>query len=362
MSERSQLQRSFARRLDDVVRRLASGNPIAAVKDDIEWLDSAAKVLALKPTRWTNDSLAAVLVALLCVTVASALWGTTLSRTNISLNVQSDSLRADIAKDWRFDPRISGEVVHLERVTSLQAPNLGIVVDNDQGDAWVRLQGGRIVLQSLHLPSGARFELGTSTDATSMFIGRAAFQGRITVLGKGHVAAGSSAGKATVSQDYDLSIPETIDFSVGAPQTVATSLTIHSRVSWQLGVSPFESLGFSNETSREPGMPTITSGVKGGQIRFNDAKWEPIDIRQTEVLSVRRIGTARCEATVRDGSISTTVNGVVGDVMMGELEAARRVAPSYLDYLYNRQSVGFFWGCAVFLWGCLWGLRKTLFR
>ena len=362
MSVRAQLRRVFDERLDVVMRRLAGGGSVAAVKDDLDWLDATAKVLSFGRGTWTGDALPATLVALVCVAVASVLWGTTLSRTNISLSVESDSLRGDVAKDWTLEPRIRGELVHLERVESLQAPNLGLAIESQAGDAWVRLEGSGVVLQSLRVRRGARFELSTANDATAMFIQRAPFEGRVTVVGHAHVMAGPRTGRTTVDREVEIEIPETIEFAVSASQGVASSLTIHASQSWRFGVLPLSSVGFSSETSKEPGTVALTSGLKAGQLRFNDATWEPITIRENETLSLRRIDAARSEAAVNGGTISTTVNGVVGDVVLGESEATRRVAPSYLDYFYNRQSVAFFWGCAVFLWGCLWGIRKTLFR
>ena len=100
---RRQLERTFRQQLDLTTERVARGTPLSALHDDLDQLDRYARLLALRPSKWTADSVAAVIVALVCLAVASALWGTTLSRTNISLNVEPIPARGRMS-DWRFRP------------------------------------------------------------------------------------------------------------------------------------------------------------------------------------------------------------------------------------------------------------------
>jgi hypothetical protein len=252
--------------------------------------------------------------------------------------------------------------MHFERLTKIQAPNLGLSINDNAGDAWVRLEGGQISLQSLQLDKGALLHLVADKDEVSLFVNRKSMRGTVTVFGVGSMTAGSKSGDTSVTRRYSLEVPETLEFVLSHPQAIPSRLTIHRPKRWNLGIIPVANLNFAMEEVRGITETEFTSGIKSGSIRFNDAAWRSIEISENELLTVNQTDEAAVELRSAEPLIHVTLNGVVKDVMVGRAEARTRMSPSYLEYFYNKKALAVFWGAVVFVWGILWGIRRTIFR
>ena len=355
------LRRALEKRVDSLIDTAASADHPAPHPDDVAQMELYARLLDLERKMRSTDRWLAVGVALGCVTIASILWATPLRSSNVSINVLSQTVRGRLAHDWDLRSPFAGALVHVEHLSSVQAPNLGLSTDDGSGDVWFKIEGGRAVLQSIHIREGASFELSASSDSATIFLNRGVFDGRITLIGKGVVSSGPRSGVATIHQAFDVSIPETIEFGVTTAQTVPASLTIHTKDDWALGSAAMENIGFLTESDRTPGASVMASTIKSGSLRFMDVNWAPITLNENDVLSLEGAGASRTDMSIRQHGVHVTVNGPVNKVVMGEVQAARQIAPSYLEYFYGRQTLAFFWGFVMFLWGVLWGIRKTLF-
>ena len=106
----------------------------------------------------------------------------------------------------------------------------------------------------------------------------------------------------------------------------------------------------------------LTSGLKSGTARFNDTAWPVLELREGDFLSMRPAATAILDAKGAKGVIHMTVNGAVSALRVGDSATSTELAPSYLEYLYNKKSLAFFWSAIVFLWGLIWSVRNTIFR
>jgi hypothetical protein len=65
-------------------------------------------------------------------------------------------MRCSLARPWHIENAFRAPQMHFERLSTVQAPNLGLSLDEKSPDAWFELRGGTVELQSLDIGSGAR--------------------------------------------------------------------------------------------------------------------------------------------------------------------------------------------------------------
>ena len=354
-------------RITAVVRRLLEGAGADELRPELEEIDAYSRLLSTRPPKKERRSwIWPAGVAVVCIVAAGILWSLKIPRTNISMTVDTDSVTATLSKPWRIDDAFHSKVMHFERVSKIQSPNLGLAIDQRSGDAWFELdasKGGQIDLQTLEiLDKNGTVEIFTDADEVDLYASKARITGKITVTGKVNVTAGPRAGETTVNGRYEIDIPETVEFAVASPQTVPAQLTVHSPEPWSLGRPQATSLSFAREEIKGVGERVLTSGLKSGTARFNDTAWPVLELREGDFLSVRPAATAVLDAKGAKGAIHMTVNGAVSGLRVGDSTTKTELAPSYLEYLYNKKSLAFFWSAIVFLWGLIWSVRNTIFR
>ncbi|MEA2417265.1 MAG: hypothetical protein QOI58_3922 [Thermoanaerobaculia bacterium] len=362
----SQLAIRREERITAVVRRLLDGVEARELRPEIEEIDAYSRLLSARPPKKEGRSwLLPAVVAVVCIVVAGILWSLKIPRTNISMTVDTDSVTATLAKQWRIDGAFHSKVMHFERVSKINAPNLGLAIDQSSGDAWFELdtsKGGQVDLQTLVVEKNGTVEISTDADEVDLYASKAQITGKITVTGKVKVTAGPRAGETTVDGTYDIDIPETVEFAVSKPQTVPSQLTVHQPAPWSLGRPQAASLSFVREELKGTGERQTISGIKSGTARFNDTNWPVLELREGDLLTMPNTSEAVLDAKGDKGLIHMTVNGAVSALRVGDSTTKTEIAPSYLEYLYNKKSLAFFWSAIVFLWGLIWSVRNTIFR
>ena len=333
----------------------------AGLKATLGELEDLSKLLAITEGTWTRDSGLAVAVALICLVVAGFLWSAKVRHTNVSLVADTDGLHGDLSRDWHLEDPLPAPVMHSERLSAAHAPGLGLSVEDPGGDNWFRLDGGQIVLESLQIDQSASLEARAAKDELMLLIGGAPFRGQVSVTGKGTLTAGTNADSKSVNKPYDLPVPETIEFAVRERKNTAT-LTFHSPQAWTLGTVPFRNLSFAFETEPSPAVKKITSGIRSGTLQFNDTSWPVMQLSGHEPVFAPQTIAARVQVQSANDAIRVTLNGPVSNITLGDADQRRELAPSRLEVLYNKKSLALFWGAVVFVWGLLWGVRKTVFR
>jgi hypothetical protein len=359
----SQLAGRREERISAVVRRLLDGVEARDLQPELEEIDAYSRLLSMRPVEKENRGwLWPAGVALVCVVVAGILWSVKVPQTRVSMSVDTDSVTATLAKPWHIDDAFHSPLMHFERLSTINAPNLGLAIDQGSGDAWFELNGGHIDLQMLEVGKNGTVELFTDKDEVEIFSSGARLTGKITVTGKVNVTAGPRAGETSVNGSYDIEIPETVEFAVRRPQSVPSQLTVHSPEPWSLGRPQAATLSFAREEIKGAGERVLTSGIKSGTARFNDTAWPVLEMREGDFLTMRPTQSAVLDAKGHKGVVHMTVNGVVSGLRVGDATTRTELAPSYLEYLYNKKSLAFFWSAIVFLWGLIWSVRNTIFR
>ncbi|MEK6374772.1 MAG: hypothetical protein AABO58_19000 [Acidobacteriota bacterium] len=350
-------------RIERTARRLLEGEDVQELLPELQQIDAYSRLLATTgPKHRERKWVWPAVVVLVCVTVAGILWSLKVPRTNISMMVDSDSLAATLRSPWRAENVFHSSLMHVERVSTINAPNLGLAIEQHAGDAWFELKGGDIGLEMVEIERNASVEIHTDQDEIDLFASRARLRGRITVTGKVTVKAGPRVGETTVDGSHDISVPETIEFSVDVPQSIPARLSVHSPGAWSLGHLEVTQLGFSHEELQGAGERSVTSGIKGGTVRFDDSSRPVMELREGDFIRARLTESSVLTARGANGVIHATVNGIVSGIGVGNAKRAANLAPTYLEYLYNKKSLGLFWGAIVFLWGVIWGLRNAVLR
>lgn len=345
-----------------VARRLLGGATPGDLQQDLAEIDTYSKLLNTLPPKRPHTKIAAAIVAVVCIAAAGILWSAQVPRTSISMAAQTDTVRLSLAKPWHVENTFHSSSVHFERLSSIQAPNLQLDIDERSPDAWFILSGTSIEVQSLDIGSGARLEIDSEPGQLNLYSSDARLSGKLTVLGNVTVTAGPRAGETTVNGSYQLDVPETLEFAVLVPQRVASQLSIHGPRPWTLGRLASTELDFQREEVRGAGDRLLTSGLQSGTLRFDDTPRPPVDLREGDVVGIRPTDSAVLLARGADDGIHVTLSGLVSSVSVGDSTSQRNLAPSYLEYLYGKKSLGFFWSAIVFLWGMIWSVRNTVFR
>jgi hypothetical protein len=361
-TERARLRNLYRDKVARAVHAALDPKEAGGLKREVEEIETHSKLLSLVETRWASDWGAAVIVAIVCLTTASFLWSTKVRSTNVSMTVETGSLRGTLSRNWRVEAPFQSSAMRFENLSDVQAPNLGLAIRGGMGDAWFKLEGGQITLESLQIDKGASVQLTVDSSQVSLFVARGGVRGKLTVLGKGKLAAGAESAAQDTQRDYSIAIPETVDFGVSDPRGVPSRFAVHSPQKWDLGRMPFTDVDFALEEIRDLSQAELVSGIKSGSVRFNDTSWPALALSENEIVSVHKTERGRIDVRGGEGSAQVNLNGLVKDVTVGDSQTRQELAPSYLEYLYNKKSLAFFWGAIVFGWGVLWGIRKTIFR
>jgi hypothetical protein len=329
-------------------------------KNAVDEVERYSKLLEATQHNWTRDAGAAIGVALAVLLVAGLLWSCKLRTTNISLTAEASNLHLTTGRDWRVDDLLKGQNIRINHLSSLHNPSLGLSLDDSDSNIWLRVAGTQIALHSLEITAGATVNLNANENNLTMSISRSPFDGVLSIVGTGVLTAGNADGE-TFKRPYNLEIPETLQFSIQRPQMASSDIEISAPQAWSLGIVPCKSLGFSYEL-RSLDEREVISGLRSAKLQFNDVAWPAKELGESQLLSLEL--TSSSQTQIRSGAqvMHVTVNGRANDVQVGDVGERHKIAPSYLEYLYDRKSLILFWTAVVAGWGLLWGIRKTIFH
>jgi hypothetical protein len=363
---RGKLRRSLEKKRKEAVQAAVCEALAAEAADDLQSgiakIETYSKLLSASEPGRSHDWIWAGAIGALCVTLAGVMWSVKVPRTDVSAVVNTSSFTTRLTTRWRIDSAFASGAMHVERLSTINAPNLGFDFAESSGDSWFKLEGGNIALQTLAIGEHASLEIVGEKNEVNIYISRAPFSGEVIVTGKVRVTAGPTAGRTSVDRSYEIEIPETVVFSAEDPRGIPSELSIHSPGNWSLGRPQLSEMRFAREEVRGAANRVTSSAIQSGTVRFHDTSWAPIDLHEGDLLALDHTEKASIETRGEPGVIHVLLNGVVGDVTVGDPETRSRLAPSYLEYFYNKKSLGFVWSAILFFWGVIWSIRKTIFR
>jgi hypothetical protein len=363
MSKKSLRQRLVAQRaeeLETIANRLLT-SPTAEVREHLDRLEVYARLLTLLQPRLSREWLLAVFVAVLSLAGAGLLWGLQVGATRLTLDLQSEAVVVKLAQPWtwRGELPLDTRQVELATLTALETPELFAPLSSEDDNAWIRLQGGKAALEKLQLGHHGILEIDTlQKDHLEVYVHQAAMDGRFMVWGTTRVQAGVVPGTLSIDIERELFVPETIVFRAEGKGARPVQLKLCPGEPWVLRHLPVQGLAFTRQIPTEPGENPFVSTIKSGTLTLTDVG-QQVTLQENDSLSF--IGLQGRLAEVRSGdALHLRFEGTARQVALGPAGFQQSLAPSLLKYYYHQEPLKFFWGAVVFLWGMLWGIRKTV--
>lgn len=358
--KRAAIRAAREKKINDAVDVALSQKPASTLKAVIEEIESYSRLLAATELPWAKDTWAAISIAVTVIILAGLLWSLKTSRSSVSLVAKTDHIHGSLDQDWSLQDALTGQVMRLDHLSALHDASLGIDIDDAEANIWCNLEGRQLALQAFHISHDADLGLVSQNGELRFLSVHSPLEGEILLIGKVTVTIGIG-GETGPTREYDLPIPEMVTFSVTGKHSAGTELDIHGVQPWSLGLMPYRALSFNYEI-RSLADRQLFSGLHSGTLQFNDTSWPTIQIPENQLVSLPDTGKARIHIRGAEDLISVTADGPVGHVAIGDAAGVRELAPSYLEYLYNRKSLLLFWAAVTAGWGLLWGVRKTIFR
>jgi hypothetical protein len=363
MSKRGLRQRLAAQRATEVeaiANRLLI-SPTAEVGEQLDRLEVYARLLALLQPRLSREWLLAMFVAVLSLGGAGLLWGLQVRETRLTLDLQSEAVVVKLAQPWTWNGELPLDTrrVELATLTALETPELFPPLNSEDDNVWIRLQGGKAALEKLQLGQHGILEIDTlQKDHLEIYARQAAMDGRFMVWGTTRVQAGVVPGTLSIDVARELFVPETIVFRAAGQGARPVQLKLCPGEPWVLRHLPVQGLAFTRQIPTEPGENPFVSTIKSGTLTLTDVG-QQVTLQENDSLSLS--GLQGRLAEVRSGdSLHLRFEGTARQVALGPAGFQRSLAPSFLRYYYHQKPLKFFWGAVVFLWGLLWGIRKTI--
>ena len=358
-----QLRHRIKARLEEETRNTATlalqddGNEqIAAGLRNIETYTQLLKAMKPNPVR---EWMLALIVAMACLMIAGLLWYLRLPEIHVSLKVRSNAVTFELQKPWRPSHSYTVDKLRIERLTTVLSPALEIKIENESDEAWLEVEGDKVVLQKLNFGQNGLLELNPNRGLLEVFYRGSRLNGEIAVSGASSVSAAKDPNRAQYFNiNENFKIPESIRFHTDNSSMVPTLIKIYPRGEWTFQDIYVQKLSFFQERITEPGSVFFVSSINSGSISIHDVSLDET-LHEGDRLILEGV-EGRLRKVGHGSQIELVFDGTVETLLLGPKGFEKNLSPSYLEYLYVRKPLAFFWGAVVFLWGLLWRVRKMI--
>jgi hypothetical protein len=334
----------------------------AAVPEDrLERVRAYTALLAALPPPPTHERRWAIAVALCAALAAGILWATPLSRTRVLMKVDASAVELTLAKAWAMadaDAPSPSAGARLEVLTEVSGSIVGL--KSAANDAWLRIDEYRVKPSELSLQDKGHLviQVGDRDGAVHLFSRGAELTGALEIEGRGQLSGGVGDGETDQKYNRPLDDAEMLRFSASGRNAVSTMLAFTLNSPWLLRNLTVNQLGFSWDERAQPGGPARRTPVYRGELTMFDSS-TTVTLGEGERLSLERLRGRITELRI-DKQIHLSLEGDVGNIVIGTNGFERRLTPTYLEYFRSHPSLGFFWSAAVFLAGSLWSAKRLL--
>jgi hypothetical protein len=337
-------------------------NDTAPVPEDrLERIRAYTALLSALPPPPTHEKRWAIAVALCAALMAGLLWGTPLSRTRVLMKVDASAVEFTLAEPWTMadtDAPIASPGARLEVLTDVSGSILAL--KSAENDAWIRIDDYRVKPSELSLQNNGHvvIQVENRDGAVHLFSRGAELKGALEIGGRGALSAGAADGQTDQRYQNALDDVELVRFSASGKNAVSTMLAFSLTSPWLLRDLSVNQLSFSRDERAQPGGPSRRTPVLNGELTLFDSAMT-VPLGEGERLSLENLRGHITELRI-DKQIHLSLEGDVGDVVIGAKGFERRLTPTYLEYFRSHRSLGFFWSAAVFLGGSLWSAKRLL--
>ena len=150
-------------------------------------------------------------------------------------------------------------------------------------------------------------------------------------------------------------IPETVEFSSAQSTAEPVKLVVGAVGPWQLSGLQTETIKACREDP--PGSGQCVSTLHAGTVKL-PATGRTVQLTDGDQLIVGGVHTTRLEITTHEKGLKMMFHGTVDEIKVGPAGFEQNLSPTWLECLYYRKQLAFFWSVVLFLWGLLWSVRN----
>ena len=278
------------------------------------------------------------------------------------MDVTSESLTIRLAKQisWSGDWDLSGGLLRLEDMSRIEIPPELAAENTLSGRAWLEGNNGDFALR--HLEIQAKAELSVKkAELQSLDINsrNSPLLGQLQVSGAPKIEAGRSPQESEKLSEAHFDIPGTVTFFHNGSQVPAI-LRVTPRGELTLADLAVDEISFARE--KTDSETSFRSGIVRGDLTMLTTGEKHPPLEAGSRLRLEGVEGVISGLTISGDRIHLAFEGTVRSASVGPPGFERELKPSFLEYIYHQQRLGFFWAVASFLWGVLWSTRTLIFR
>ncbi len=356
---RRELEKTLAKQARETARTLLEAKDAESVARELRRLDAYQRVLAALKPGAGRDVGKAILIAFVCVLAAGLLWYLRVPRIHVLADVHSDVVAFELTEPWQLERRLGARQLRVEYLESIRAPALGLDIDSSSGDAWIDLSGGQIELHRAVFDAGGYLEIDGGAEQMDWYFKNASLRGDLLLKGAVLLSAGKSPDRRAIDGlRQNIEVPETVHIRSGDTGMIPSVVRIRPLDGWGFRDIRVNRLSFFRERASTPGSTGFESAIRKGSVTIHETSTET-ELKAGDRLVLEGID-GRLTRVEQGAALRTTFEGTVENLRTGPEGFERNLAPSYLEYLYVRKPLTFFWSAVVFLWGMLWSILKWI--
>ncbi|GAK57724.1 hypothetical protein U27_04691 [Candidatus Vecturithrix granuli] len=352
-----------ARRFQEATQKLEN-NDVGAVKQYLEWADTATKLFA--PAQHAALRKWAMVVTGVAVLLVGLAWTLRIHFTHVALEVTTENVRFTLQKEWSCNPLgqtgacFVGNKLTIDNLARIDAPGVlpGSPVNAADGTAVLDVRGAEINVTDLRIAAGAEIEFGIQGKELQLFVKKAALTGTLQVQ-QASVTIEPGADREPIPLEIAAEIPETMTFTTAQTGAVPVLLTLTTSTAWRLRDVPAQKLDFVTEYPSTFGH--FVSALRTGRITLRETDLKK-DLRDGEYLTLKSPVTRRLELTTSDqGDIKVMFEGSAARILVGSEDFKEDLTPTYFEYIARQKRLTIFWSAVVFIGGLIWKIRSLDF-
>jgi len=364
---RQVLQTAYDNEIAAAVKGLQTGAPIEEIEASLRRIQIYSKLLAEgKPSYWRNRLIAAG-TAVICLIIGGLLWSLKLSDlgapTPIRLELQSHSLQFDIAEPFSVTPGFdSGEKPARQDEARIQnASDLFLPKGQIEKPTWATVRGDHVQLTKLDLAGQSHIELTEDGEFAQVLLTGTGNKCEVSFSGDAVLEAGSDSNGEQIKIPFNTKgVMESIVLNAEGHDAKPTEIRIRPARFWPIENAKVAQLSFWQLRATGPGEEHFESAIKKGTVTLLDVAVSE-NLEEKDNLSLEGLDLQRFKIWSDGGSLHVQLDATVKRISAGPQGYEKNLSPSLLQYMREQKPLTFFWSAVLFLWGLLWGAKKTLF-
>lgn len=356
---RRRLEKKLTEKARKTAKNLLEEKDAESISQGLRQLDDYQRVLAALKPGDGRDAKKAIVIAFICILAAGLLWYLRVPRIHVLVDVHSDVVAFELNEPWQLEDHLGARQLRVEYMESIRAPALGVDLDSSTGDAWIDLSGGQIELHRAVFAAGGYLEIEGGPEQMDWYFKNASFKGNLLLKGAVLLSAGNRPDSLAINGiRQSIEIPETVHIKSGDKGMIPSVVRIHPLDGWGFRDIRVNSLSFFRERASTPGSTGFESAIRKGSVEIHETSSQT-DLKEGDRLLLEGIA-GRLVRVEQGSALRIAFEGTVEKLLTGPEGFERNLAPSYLEYLYVRKPLTFFWSAVVFLWGMLWSILKWI--